>query len=104
MFGVLLQLIFASAISATPLVRQSDPIPQRNYTIYNKCPTPITLYIAGTSYGLIPTNGSLTKELSTSAGYFFTDANGGSQNGKGSTRAGFYTVSWNLVVSVYHES
>ena len=102
MFGVFLQLIFASAILATPLARRSDP--QRNYIIYNKCPTPITLYIAGTSYGLIPTNGSLTKELSTSAGYFFTDANGGSQNGKGSTRAGFYTVSWNLVVSVYHES
>jgi len=103
MFGVLLQLIFASAISATPLARQSDP--QRNYTIYNKCPTPITLYIAGTSYGLIPTNGNLTKQLSTSAGYFFTDANGGSQNGiKRSTSAGFNTVSRNPVMSVYHGS
>jgi len=100
MFGVLLQLIFASAILATPLARQSDP--QRNYTIYNKCPSNITLYIAGTSYGQIMTNGSLTKQLSTSAGYFSTDANGGSRNGQGSIRAGFNTVSWNPIVSVYY--
>ena len=97
MFGVLLQLIFASAILATPLARQSDP--KRQYTIYNKCPTSINLYIGGASHGIIPTNGSVSEYLSTDTSYFYTDANGGNENGKDSIRAGFYTVSLNPVVS-----
>jgi hypothetical protein len=86
---LLLPLLLASTILATPLARQAT----RQYTIFNKCPSPITLYIGGTNNGIIPTNGNVTKTLPTSAGYFFTDANGGSQNANRSIYAGFYNVS-----------
>lgn len=68
----------------------------RHYTVYNKCPTAINLYINGTTQGAIPTNGNVVKTLSTGAGYFFTDAYGGGQNGNEAMRAGFYDVSLNL--------
>jgi len=40
----------------------------------------------------IPTNGSVSKTLGTDPGFFYTDANGGSPNAVGTTRAGFYNV------------
>jgi|SRR6266498_2318001 len=98
MFAAFLPLVFASTILATPLARQN----MRQYTVYNKCPTPIDLYIGGTKQGTIPTDGSIVKTLGTGAGYFFTDANGGSQNGNGTIRAGFYNVSPNPMCRVYH--
>ena len=67
----------------------------RQYTVYNRCPTPIDLYIGGTKQGTIPTDGNVVKTLGTGAGYFFTDANGGSQNANGTIHAGFYDVSPN---------
>ena len=96
MLAALLPLILASSILATPLVRQNTC----QYNIYNKCPTAIDLYIAGTNQGTIPTNGNISRTLGTGAGYFFTDANGGSKNAERTIYAGFYEVSW---IPLYHE-
>lgn len=65
----------------------------QQYTVYNKCPTPIDLYIGGEKHGTIPKNGNIVKTFSTSPGYFYTDANGGSRNAKRTIHAGFYDVS-----------
>jgi len=97
MFTVFFPLILASTIFATPLQRQNT----RQYTVYNKCPTPIDLYIGGAKQGTIPTGGNVVKTLGTGAGYFFTDANG-SQNANGTIHAGFYDVSPNSLCRVYH--
>jgi hypothetical protein len=85
MFAVL--LVLASTILATPLENTHQ------YTVYNKCPTAIDLYIGGVKHGTIPKNGNTVKTFSTPQGYFYTDANGGSRNGKHTIHAGFYDVS-----------
>ena len=59
------------------------------YTVVNKCPTSINLYIAGKLDRNLATGASVTKSLGIDAGFFYTDANGGSTNGA-ATRAGFY--------------
>ena len=92
MFPFLLQLLLAVPLLGhtvqKPLAEQNAGL--RQYTIYNKCPTPIDLYIAGMKYNTIPKNGNVVKTLSTGAGYFYTDANGGSPNtALGTIRAGF---------------
>jgi len=89
MFAILLPLVLASTILATPLAR--DNVQQ--YTVYNKCPTPIDLYIGGEKQGTIPKNGNVVKTFTTSPGYFYTDANGGGRNAKRTIHAGFYDVS-----------
>jgi len=66
---------------------------QQYYTVYNKCPTPIDLYIGGEKHGTIPKNGKIVKTFSTGPGYFYTDANGGSKTAKHTIHAGFYDVS-----------
>jgi len=92
MTSALLSLVLASIILATPLAGQNT----RQYHIYNKCPTPINLYIGGeVKDSTIPLNGSVVKTLGTDPGFFYTDANGGSPNAVGTVRAGFYNVSWN---------
>ena len=88
MFIAFLPLVLASTSFATLLPRQNT----RQYTVYNKCPMPIDLYISGAKEGTIPTGGNVVKTLGTGAGYFFTDANGGSQNAYGTIHAGFYDV------------
>lgn len=64
----------------------------REYIILNQCPSAITLYINGESQGSLAANGgSTTRELIDNwSGFIYTDANGGNQNGTGTTRAGFY--------------
>jgi len=97
--AALLPLILASTILATPFARQ---IHTRRYNIYNKCPTAINLYIGGTNYGTLSTNGNSSETLSTSAGFFFTDANGGSQNAKRTIYAGFNDDFYYLVWDSEH--
>ncbi|TFK37931.1 ricin B lectin domain-containing protein [Crucibulum laeve] len=63
------------------------------YTIQNRCPADINLYIGGRLDGLIPTGDNVTRFLAPDAGPFYTDANGGNANGVGSTKAGFYLQS-----------
>jgi len=73
-FSVLFPLVLAYAVFATPLARRNT----RRYTVYNKCPTSIDLYIGGVKDSTIPTNGNVVKILSIGAGFFYTNANGGS--------------------------
>lgn len=73
----------------------------RQYTVYNQCPTPIDLYIGGANQATIPTGGDYVETLGTGAGYFFTTANGGSENSTGTIRAGFYDVSPSVLYYVY---
>ncbi|KAF9529141.1 G-X-X-X-Q-X-W domain-containing protein [Crepidotus variabilis] len=62
---------------------------QRQYTIVNKCPSSIDLYIAGAKDSTLAQGATATKSLSVDAGFFYTNANGGSTDGQ-ATRAGFY--------------
>ena len=91
MFSVVFPLVLASAVFATPLAKRNT----RWYTVYNKCPTSIDLYIGGVKDSTIPINGNVVKILGTGAGFFYTNANGGSPNAEGTIRAGFYDVSCN---------
>ena len=75
--------VYASAI----LPRQAPNT--RQYIVFNKCPTSINLYIAGVLDSAIAAGGNVTKFLSTGAGFFYTDANGGASDATGTLRAGF---------------
>jgi hypothetical protein len=74
-------LLFLSAIPTSGQTHK--------YTVVNKCPTSIKLYIAGSLDSTLATGASITKSLGIDAGFFYTDANGGNANGA-ATRAGFY--------------
>ncbi|KAF8198504.1 G-X-X-X-Q-X-W domain-containing protein [Pholiota molesta] len=79
---------------ATPLVAASSLLPRqttptRQYVVTNRCPTAVNLYIGGALDSNIPQNGSVTKTLGTSAGFFYTDANLGSPTAEGAAKAGF---------------
>ena len=89
MFSTLLPLLLAIPLlgHAKPVARQNT----RQYTVYNKCPTSIDLYIGGVKDSTIPQNGNVVKTLSTGAAFFYTDANGGSPTAEGTVRAGFYS-------------
>jgi hypothetical protein len=79
-----------SVLSASLLATQALAV--RKYSIVNSCPAAINLYINGESQGSLAANGGTTvKEYpNTWSGFIYTDANGGNQNGAGTTRAGFY--------------
>ncbi|KAF9456845.1 ricin B lectin domain-containing protein [Collybia nuda] len=79
-FPVLIVSLFAIQALAT-----------RKYSIVNSCPSAVTLYINGESQGLLAANGGTTTRdfPNTWSGFIYTDANGGNQNGAGTTRAGF---------------
>jgi hypothetical protein len=69
------------------------------YTIYNKCPNSIDLYIAGVRDSTIPTGGNVVKNLDSIAGFFYTTANGGSHDAVGTIRAGFYDMQYYYIVA-----
>jgi hypothetical protein len=96
MVFVLLPLVLASIAFASPLARQNT----RQYTVHNKCPMPIKLYIGGVKDSTIPTNGNVVKILGPNPGFFYTDANHDgavSPTGEGTTRAGFHDVSFKRI-------
>jgi len=90
MISVLFSLVLASTVLAQSM---------RQYTIYNQCPTTIDLYIGGVLHGTIPANGNIIRTLSTGAGFFYTDANGGSSTAVGTIRAGFYDTDYYYMVA-----
>ncbi|KAF8810387.1 hypothetical protein BYT27DRAFT_7186611 [Phlegmacium glaucopus] len=62
---------------------------QRNYTVTNKCPTSVNLFIGGVFDSTLATGASTVKNLGVDAGFFYSDANGGSATAAG-TKAGFF--------------
>ncbi|KAF8970080.1 G-X-X-X-Q-X-W domain-containing protein [Flammula alnicola] len=89
---MLSSLLYSLLLLATPLV--ATPIAPRQitrqYTVINKCPSDVNLFIAGALDSSIPAGGSVTRTLPVDAGFFYTDANGGDGNSAGTTRAGFF--------------
>ena len=73
MILALFPIAFASMIIlATPLAAENT----RRYTVYNKCPTPINLYIGGRERQHDPDKWERFKDSRTDPGFFYTDANG----------------------------
>jgi hypothetical protein len=79
---------FSSFLFAIPIFSPHTNL--REYNIFNNCPSDINLYIGGVLEGNIPRAENVTRFLSTGAGLFYTDANGGNANGAGTMRAGFF--------------
>ena len=79
-------------ISFILLAFSSIALANLQFTINNKCPQPITLYINGESQGSLASNGVISKIYSNNwSGFIYTNLNAGSGNtGVGTTRAGFY--------------
>ncbi|KAG5634339.1 hypothetical protein H0H81_002338, partial [Sphagnurus paluster] len=64
--------------------------PRIQYSISNKCSQPINIFVDGGSRGSIDTGSTTVIEQSLDwSGVIYTDANGGSATGAGSTKAGF---------------
>ncbi|KAF8914422.1 hypothetical protein CPB84DRAFT_1721400 [Gymnopilus junonius] len=68
---------------------KGQPIVVRQYTVVNKCPASIDLYIAGVYDATLTTGASTTTTAGVDAGFFYTTANGGDTTGD-ATRAGFF--------------
>ncbi|RXW19505.1 hypothetical protein EST38_g6362 [Candolleomyces aberdarensis] len=89
------------AATVTPLlanpIAEKRQIPFRQYRIWNECPDSINLYIGGQFDTAIASGGNTTKFLAESAGFFYTDANGGNANGAGTTKVGFSTDFYYMV-------
>ncbi|KAF5368698.1 hypothetical protein D9615_010311 [Tricholomella constricta] len=64
----------------------------RKLVVVNNCPSGINVYSNGNRQAWISANGGSTvASLSNDfSGFIYTDANGGSRSGDGTTRAGFY--------------
>ncbi|KAF9048752.1 G-X-X-X-Q-X-W domain-containing protein [Panaeolus papilionaceus] len=93
-------LTLASLALSSPLTpRQtgSDGRPTRQYFVRNNCPSNINLYIAGTFDSNIARGATVTKTLSDNAGFFYTDANGGSPTTPGTVRTAFSANFYYLV-------
>ncbi|KAF8890489.1 hypothetical protein BD779DRAFT_1469382 [Infundibulicybe gibba] len=76
-------------LASLPIIRALA----RDYTIINRCPTDITLFVNGQNEGVLRANGgSVDKPYPKPwSGFIYTDANGGNgATGSGTTRAGFY--------------
>lgn len=62
---------------------------QRQYTVKNNCPSAVDLYIGGSKDSTLAKGATVVKSLGVNAGFFYTNANGGTTDGQ-ATRAGFY--------------
>ncbi|RXW15113.1 hypothetical protein EST38_g10744 [Candolleomyces aberdarensis] len=82
-FNFVIAILFASFLHVSA----------QTYTVTNRCPSAIELFIGQTSEGNLATNQSIVKTgLGTSAGFFYTKANGGDDDDGDleAARAGFY--------------
>ncbi|RDB27209.1 Endo-1,4-beta-xylanase A [Hypsizygus marmoreus] len=63
----------------------------RQIIVTNKCPSAINIFQNGESQGSLASGSSRTSTVTNNfSGFIYTDANGGSQSGAGTTRAGFF--------------
>ena len=77
--------LFLSLLAAVSVLVQN----LTQYVVHNNCPSDINLYIAGSYDSYLRQGQSTAKFLGPNAGFFYTDANGGAQDGS-ATRAGFF--------------
>ncbi|KAF9562513.1 hypothetical protein CPC08DRAFT_663165 [Agrocybe pediades] len=61
------------------------------YTVVNSCTGPVDLYIAESFNRTLAAGARSIYNLSSTAGFFYTNANGGVPNSQSNTRAGFTT-------------
>ncbi|KAF6761728.1 G-X-X-X-Q-X-W domain-containing protein [Ephemerocybe angulata] len=86
---VLLSLSSVSLASALNERRQAtDPGFATQFIIHNSCPATINVYVGSSLDSSIQSGGNHTR-FGYTTDLFYTDANGGSANGAGSTKAGF---------------
>ena len=103
-YSIFLQLLLAIPLLGYAIQEPIAGQTLRAYTVYNKCPTSIDLYIGGVKDSTIPKGGNVVKFLDAGgAGFFYTNANGGSPTAEDTIRAGFLGVSnfVNLTCIVY---
>ncbi|KAF8642814.1 hypothetical protein AX16_009403 [Volvariella volvacea WC 439] len=88
LFSCKLLVLAASLLASNPVVS----VLGRRFVIRNDCPLPINYYINGESQGPLWANGGQVDRqlIDNFSGFIYTDANGGNQNGVGTTRAGFF--------------
>jgi hypothetical protein len=79
---------WAVVVAAIALV---NPVEARSFTVINKCPRWIRIWVDGNSQGwLSPNSGSKVLNYPNDfSGLIYTNANGGNQDGSRTTRAGF---------------
>ncbi|KAF8148280.1 ricin B lectin domain-containing protein [Crassisporium funariophilum] len=83
---MLLTLLALNLLAVLPTV-----LAVRQFTILNRCPQPIALYINGQTQGTLEANTGTNRTFEdTWSGLIYTTANAGNANGAGTTRAGFY--------------
>ncbi|KAF9457289.1 G-X-X-X-Q-X-W domain-containing protein [Collybia nuda] len=74
-------------VLAAPLLVQAA----RRYNIVNNCPSTISVFINGNGQGPVPSGDTITRTFNNNfSGLIYSNANGGSSSGSGTTRAGFY--------------
>jgi len=82
-----MQLLILNTLAA--LV--SSTLAARHFQLINSCPAPINIYEDGTQIAALAVGAQLSRDYATDfTGHFWTDANGGNNNGVSSTIAGFY--------------
>ncbi|TFK67156.1 hypothetical protein BDN72DRAFT_899185 [Pluteus cervinus] len=94
------QRFLAISLLVAPLVAFARP-----FTVVNQCSDAIDLYVSGQKQGTIQPNGNTNfTQPDEWSGFIYTDQYGGSSDGTGTTRAGFYgTNDWYyLVVDTTH--
>jgi len=83
--------MLAVTFLASMLWLSTTAVAERIFTIRNRCPQSITVYINGQTQGLLAMNDFKNRTFEDSwSGLIYTDSNGGNANGAGTTRAGFY--------------
>jgi len=81
-----LLLSSASVLALTLVVNAQSTV---QYTVLNKCTGPVDLYIAESFDRTLAPGASSVHSLGASAGFFYTNANGGVANSQSNSRAGF---------------
>lgn len=79
------------SLAALPTRAQEDQL-NRTYEVHNLCPSAINLFIAGDLQAIIASKATLKKVADVTAGFWYTDANGGRNTGVDTMRAGFFDV------------
>ncbi|KAF8190562.1 G-X-X-X-Q-X-W domain-containing protein [Pholiota molesta] len=69
----------------------------RTYEVHNLCPSAINLFIAGELQAIVASGATLKKVADVTAGFWYTDANGGRNTGLDTMRAGFYDNTYELI-------